>query len=199
MAIGGSFPGGGLSGRGVKLTTHLQPVPGSRKRGSILHSPIRLHGVVLDYLSSGTTSSFLWILSLAETHKNKGRCIWDSHSRGYEEFYLLAHNAMYFVESQPTFRKNTSPPSSGLRSKPSKQPSKQSVCCLLVCFYQTARLHIPEDSTLYSLTCLVTPVPTGPDSLQVTIEYRRWPWPSANNSSRTNYAEDIGTLTAGCW
>jgi hypothetical protein len=36
------------SDRGVKLTTHLQLVPKSRKRGSIyIHSLIRLHGAVL--------------------------------------------------------------------------------------------------------------------------------------------------------
>jgi hypothetical protein len=35
----------------VKLTTHLQEVPRSRKCGSIhIHSPIRLHGVVLNYV-----------------------------------------------------------------------------------------------------------------------------------------------------
>jgi hypothetical protein len=44
------------SGRGVKLTTHLQLVPRSRKCGSIHPLPIRLHGVVLNWLSTGTTS-----------------------------------------------------------------------------------------------------------------------------------------------
>jgi hypothetical protein len=46
------------SGRGVKLTTHLQLVPRSRKCGYIHPPPIRLHGVVLNYLSTGTTSAF---------------------------------------------------------------------------------------------------------------------------------------------
>jgi hypothetical protein len=40
----------------------------------------------------------------------------------YEEFYLLAYNA----ESQTTFRKNMSPPSSGSKNKP------RSAYCLLV-------------------------------------------------------------------
>jgi hypothetical protein len=38
--------------------------------------------------------------------------IWDSHSGGYEEFYLLGYNAMRSVESQPTFQRNMPPPSS---------------------------------------------------------------------------------------
>jgi hypothetical protein len=41
----------GWSGRGVKLTTHLQLVPRSRKRGSIhlyIQPPIRLHGVLFN-------------------------------------------------------------------------------------------------------------------------------------------------------
>jgi hypothetical protein len=38
MGTGGSFPGG-QSGRGVKLTTHLQLVPRSRKYGSIHSLP----------------------------------------------------------------------------------------------------------------------------------------------------------------
>jgi hypothetical protein len=37
----------------VKLTTHLQLVPRSRKRGSILPPPIRFHGVMLNYLNTG--------------------------------------------------------------------------------------------------------------------------------------------------
>jgi hypothetical protein len=40
-----------------------------------------------------------------------------------EGFYLLEYSAVYFVESQPTFRMNTSPPSSGSKSKPSKEVS----------------------------------------------------------------------------
>jgi hypothetical protein len=47
MGTGDSFPSG-KSGRGIKLTTHLQLVPGSRKCESIHPLPIRLHGVVLN-------------------------------------------------------------------------------------------------------------------------------------------------------
>jgi hypothetical protein len=39
---------GALALRGVKLTTHLQPVPRSRKPGPIHPFPIRLHVVVLN-------------------------------------------------------------------------------------------------------------------------------------------------------
>jgi hypothetical protein len=45
--------------RGVKLTTRTHLVPTSRKVELYLHSPIRLHGVVLNYLSKGTTLPFL--------------------------------------------------------------------------------------------------------------------------------------------
>jgi hypothetical protein len=55
----GLFPWG-LSGRGVKLTTHLKLVPESRKVHLLvyIHSPIRFHGVVLNYLSIGKTLPF---------------------------------------------------------------------------------------------------------------------------------------------
>jgi hypothetical protein len=43
--------------------------------------------------------------------------IWGSHSGGYEEYCLLGYNAMYSVESQLTFRRNISPPSSGSKNK----------------------------------------------------------------------------------
>jgi hypothetical protein len=46
MGTGGSIPAGGLSCRGVKLSTHLYLAPRSRMRGLYLHSPICLHGVV---------------------------------------------------------------------------------------------------------------------------------------------------------
>jgi hypothetical protein len=44
---GASFPGGGKSGRGVKLTTRLQLLSRSRKCGYIHSLPISLHGAVL--------------------------------------------------------------------------------------------------------------------------------------------------------
>jgi hypothetical protein len=50
----GLFPRG-QSGRDVKLTTHLQLVPRSRKVDLYIHSPLRLHGVVLKLLSTGTS------------------------------------------------------------------------------------------------------------------------------------------------
>jgi hypothetical protein len=45
-----------------------------------------------------------------------------SHSGSHEEYYPLEYNAVYSVESQPTFRKNISPSSSG-SIKPSKIPA----------------------------------------------------------------------------
>jgi hypothetical protein len=50
----------GVSGRGVKLTTHLHIVLKSRMVELNLHFPIRLHGVVLNYLSTGTTLPFIF-------------------------------------------------------------------------------------------------------------------------------------------
>jgi hypothetical protein len=38
-----------------------------------------------------------------------------------QEFCLVGYNALYFVENQLTFRRNKSPPSLGLKTKPNKQ------------------------------------------------------------------------------
>jgi hypothetical protein len=51
---GGYFSG--VKRRGVKLTIHLHLMPRSRMVKLHLHYPIRLHGVVLNSLSTGTTS-----------------------------------------------------------------------------------------------------------------------------------------------
>jgi hypothetical protein len=56
MGTGGSFPWG-QSGRGVKLNAHLQPVLRSRKRGSIHPLPLRLHGEMLNQLSTVTLTT----------------------------------------------------------------------------------------------------------------------------------------------
>jgi hypothetical protein len=52
MGTGGCLPG-------VKLTTHLHLAPRSRMVELYLHSPIHLHDVVLNWLSTGTTLRFL--------------------------------------------------------------------------------------------------------------------------------------------
>jgi hypothetical protein len=55
-AYGGlSPPVGGEVSRGASLTTHLQLVPRTRKVELYLHSPLRLNGIVLNQLSTGTT------------------------------------------------------------------------------------------------------------------------------------------------
>jgi hypothetical protein len=41
----------------------------------------------------------------------------------FEEFCLLGYNAVYSVESQPTFQRNISPPFSRSKNKPSKKPA----------------------------------------------------------------------------
>jgi hypothetical protein len=43
------------SSQGVKVTTHFHLVPRSKMVELYLHSPIHLHGVVLNQLSTGTT------------------------------------------------------------------------------------------------------------------------------------------------
>jgi hypothetical protein len=41
----------------------------------------------------------------------------------FEEYCLLGYNAVQSVESQQTFRRNVSPPSSGSKDKASKKPT----------------------------------------------------------------------------
>jgi hypothetical protein len=45
----------------------------------------------------------------------------DSKQVYSEEYYLLGYNTMKSVESQATFRRNISPPSSRSKNKPSKK------------------------------------------------------------------------------
>jgi hypothetical protein len=56
MSTRGSFPGGKRPD--VKLTTHLHLVPRSKTVELYLHSLIRLHGVMLNKLSTKTTLRF---------------------------------------------------------------------------------------------------------------------------------------------
>jgi hypothetical protein len=50
-----------------------------------------------------------------------------------QEFYIPGYKTVNSVESQPTFRRNMSPPSSGSKSKSSKKPGwKQSPVCHVV-------------------------------------------------------------------
>jgi hypothetical protein len=43
---------------------------------------------------------------------------------GYVKLYPLGFNAVYSVESEATFRRNMSPPSSESTNNPSKEPGK---------------------------------------------------------------------------
>jgi hypothetical protein len=53
-----------------------------------------------------------------------------------EELYFLEYNTVQTVERQPMFTINMSPPSSGLKSKPSKESAScfMSVSCLAYTF-----------------------------------------------------------------
>jgi hypothetical protein len=84
-----------------------------------------------------------------------------------EEFYLLGYNAVQSVESQLMVWRNTLPPSSGSKNKPSKK-SNETICIPIdkiyyihvrfevftvvvlkgIFFWDTQR-HIPEEDTLY--------------------------------------------------
>jgi hypothetical protein len=70
----GLFPRG-WSGRGVKLTTHFQLVPRSRKFWSLHPLPIHLHGVVLNYLLTRTTLPFTFT-SIKTVWAYLGRGMW---------------------------------------------------------------------------------------------------------------------------
>jgi hypothetical protein len=58
------------SGRGSKLTTHIKLM-----RGCTLHSPIRVHGAVLNYLSRDTNLPLPAYSSKQECHRNVGNLI----------------------------------------------------------------------------------------------------------------------------
>jgi hypothetical protein len=97
----------GESGRVVKLTTLPQLVPKPRKYGLYSHSPIRLHGVVL---STRTTLPFKPCSKYIFYHK-VSYC-----------YNIIRHPSSYWRgESQPTFRRNMSPPSSRSKNNPSKK------------------------------------------------------------------------------
>jgi hypothetical protein len=65
-----------------------------------------------------------------------------SYSGGYEEYCLLGYTAVYSAESQPTFRRNMSPTSSG-SNKPSKKPARKQVAnTALILFLLTAQISL---------------------------------------------------------
>jgi hypothetical protein len=66
-----------------------------------------------------------------------------SHSGGHEEFYLLGYNAVQSGESQQRFRRNITPPSSGLKSKTKTRMKLPGPCCL---FHDGFWLGIPFEA-----------------------------------------------------
>jgi hypothetical protein len=85
-----------------------------------------------------------------------------------DEFYLLGHNAVQSVESEPTFRRNMLPPSAGSKNKPRALLAtsitlisflaysftlKMEAACsseTSVDTQRTTRRYIPEDRTLHN-------------------------------------------------
>jgi hypothetical protein len=63
----------------------------------------------------------------------------------FEEFRLIRYNAVQSTESQPTFQRNMSPPSSRSKDDPSKKPVKQSCFCLLHAGFYLASFFDTED------------------------------------------------------
>jgi hypothetical protein len=70
MGTGGSFPGG-RSVRCMEATIHLHLMPRLRTVELHLHSPISLHGVVLNSLSIGTILPFFNV-----TYTLCGKIVW---------------------------------------------------------------------------------------------------------------------------
>jgi hypothetical protein len=66
------------------------------------------------FLGVNQSKSVLQILSILCRN-------WISQSGGYEEYYILGYSAVQSVESQRMFRRNTSPPISGSKNRPSKK------------------------------------------------------------------------------
>jgi hypothetical protein len=76
-----------------------------------------------------------------------------------KRYIFLGYKAVHSVENQPTFRKNTSGPSSGSKTKPNKKTQneagiKQSLLTRYssetsVDLHLTTQLYIPEDRTHY--------------------------------------------------
>lgn len=95
------------------------------------------------------------------------RCLWLSHNKAsyknklkldsllkerntFEEYCLLGDDTVWSGRGSQMFQRNLLPPSSGLKSKPSKQ---YVLLKKLVNFCQTT-YHIPEDSMLHSHPCM---------------------------------------------
>jgi hypothetical protein len=74
--------------------------------------------------------------------------IFGSPSDDYEEYYLLGYNVMWSIESQPTLRRNISPPSSGLRISQARNQLESRRQADRTCFHASFLLGLfidPED------------------------------------------------------
>jgi hypothetical protein len=68
----------------------------------------------------------------------------------FEEFYLPGYNAVHSGESQPTFQRNMSPPSSWLKSKTNKKLTRSKKrLCLPRAGFLLGLLFDPEDRSTF--------------------------------------------------
>jgi hypothetical protein len=58
----------------MKLTTHPQLVPGPRMMELYLHSPIHLHGMAINYLSTGLTLPYIPETNISEKLSTTFKC-----------------------------------------------------------------------------------------------------------------------------
>jgi hypothetical protein len=97
----------------------LQPKLCSANKYSLGRLEYLLHS--LYFIPTSETPPSVMDITIKQTVRDAR--IWGSHSRGYEEFYLLAYNVVQSTESLPMFQKNMLPPHAVMNSMPSKKPT----------------------------------------------------------------------------
>jgi hypothetical protein len=75
----------------------------------------------------------LFVLVLTEIQQGSCR-IWSSHNGCYEKFYIVGYIVVQSIEEQPTFRRNMSFLSSGLKNESSKKPVELATSFTLLSF-----------------------------------------------------------------
>jgi hypothetical protein len=97
------------------------------------------YSVCVDCECSFSGGCFLWTILFLSYR------IWGTHISSYEHFCLLGYNAVQFVESEPAFRGNISPPFSGSNKTDKKPVGNSSTCCLLHTAFLLTLFFDPDD------------------------------------------------------